>query len=207
MNGRSLPVVRFSSTAKRRFRIAFSKSPRRRHFDVALRGRAVDRERHLVDARTYQPPDLLLAEGEAVRARVEIDVRKLVLDVLAHLHGALVQEGLAVVEEVDADQRRPGLVDHPLEDLEIEHPRLTRARDAGFRRAARLLARDVAGGGGLDVQPRRQLRNVQIPLRRGLVLLERQLERAVPAELRAAGVQVAAQVRGGRAGPDAVTVS
>src|SRR4029453_11222432 len=41
--------------------------------DVALGSRAVDRERHLVYPRANQPPHLLLAEGEAVGARVEID--------------------------------------------------------------------------------------------------------------------------------------
>jgi hypothetical protein len=32
------------------------------------------------------------------------------------------QERLAVIEEVDAAERRPGLVDHPGEQIEVEHP-------------------------------------------------------------------------------------
>ena len=45
---------------------------------------------------------------------------------------------------------------------------------------------------------------VDRPHRRRLVLLERQLQRAVAAELRAAGVQVRAQRRDGRPAPDLV---
>ena len=74
---------------------------------VALRRRAVDREGHLVDARVHEASRPLLGEGEAVGARVQVDVRELRLDVLAHLDGALVQERLAVVEEVDAPERGP----------------------------------------------------------------------------------------------------
>ena len=106
MNGTSRPARRFSSAAARRLRIALSKSPRCRYLHVALGGRAVDRERDLVDARVHQPSHLLLGERQAVGARVEIDVRELRLDVLAHLDRALVQERLAVVEEVDAAERR-----------------------------------------------------------------------------------------------------
>ena len=83
-------------------------------------------------------------------------MRKLRLDVLAHLDGALVEERLAVVEEVDAAERGARFVDHPLEELEVEHAGLTRTGDARLRCAARLLAGDVAGGGGLDIQPRGQ---------------------------------------------------
>ena len=68
---------------------------------VAVLRRAVDREGHLVDAGVHQPPRLLLGERQAVGAGVEVDVREVRLDVLAHLDGALVQERLAVVEEVD----------------------------------------------------------------------------------------------------------
>ena len=124
--------------------------------DVALLGRAVDRERHLVDAGVHEAPRLRLGERQAVGARVEVDVREMRLDVLAHLDGALVEERLAVVEEVDAAERRPDFVDHPLEEVEVQHAGLAGVRDAGFRRAARLRARDVAGRRALDEHPRRE---------------------------------------------------
>ena len=122
-----------------------------------LRG-AVDREGHLVDARVDQPPRFFLVEGQAVGAGVEVDVRELRLDVLAHLDGALVQERLAVVEEVDPAERRAGLVDHPREQVEVEHAGLAGPGDAGLGRAAGLETRDVAGGGALDVEPAGQRR-------------------------------------------------
>ena len=50
----------------------------------------------------------------------------------------------------------PGFVDDPREQVEVEHAGLARARDAGFGRAARLEARDVAGGRALDVEPLRE---------------------------------------------------
>ena len=163
--------------------------------DVAVLGRAVDREGHLVDARVDQPPRLGFGERQAVGARVEVDVRKMGLDVLAHLDGALVEERLAVVEEVDPAERRPDFVDHSLEDIEVQHAGLARLRDAGFRRAARLRARDVAGRRALDEHPRRERTRVERSNGGRLVLLQRPLERAVAAELRAPGVQVP---RGGR---------
>ena len=93
----------------------------------------------------------------------------------------------------------PGFVDDAREQIEVEHAGLARARDAGFRRAARLGARDVAGGRALDVHARRAAAPASSgALRRRLVLLERQLQRAVAAELRAAGVQVRAQRGDGR---------
>src|SRR5438093_5308840 len=101
----------------------------------------------------HEPARLYLGQGKAVRAGVEIDVREVRLDVLAHLDGALVKERLAVVEEIDAHERRTRLVYDPPEQIEVEHPGLPRARDAGFRSAARLLARDVARGRAFDVQP------------------------------------------------------
>jgi hypothetical protein len=117
-------------------------------------------------------------------------VREPLLDVLAHLHGALVQERFAVVEEVDPDQRGASLVDRPSEQIEVEHAGLAGAGDAGFRRAARLLAGDVARRGGLDIEPGGELQHVQVPYRGGLILLQRQLQGAVAAELRAAGIEV-----------------
>src|SRR5207247_11482568 len=99
-------------------------------FVRALR-RAVDRERHLVYPGMYQPPRLLVGERKPVRARVQVHLREMRLDVLAHLDGALVEERLAVVDEVDAHQRRAGLVDDPAEQVEIEHAGLTGPRDAG----------------------------------------------------------------------------
>ena len=112
------------------------------------------------------------------------------LDVLAHLNGALVQERLAVVEEVDSAERRPGLVDRLREQVPVEHAGLPRPGDAGLGRAARLEARDVTGGGALDVQAVRERPDVHLALRDGLVRRERQLQRAVAAERRAAGVQI-----------------
>jgi hypothetical protein len=143
-----------------------------------------------------EAPRLLLGERQAVGARVEVDVREPRLDVLAHLDGPLVQEGLAVVEEVHAAQRRARLVDDAREQVEIEHPGLTRPRDPGLGRAAGLVARDVAGGRALDVEPAGQRAHVQIARRRRLVLLQRQLQRAVAAELRSAVDDVAPQRRG-----------
>ncbi len=93
----------------------------------------------------------------------------LLLDVRAHLDGALVQEGLAVVEEVDAPERGPGLVDDAREEIEVEHARLARSRDAGLRRAARLEAGDVAGRGALDIEAAGNRRHVERALRRRLV--------------------------------------
>ena len=131
--------------------------------DVAgLRG-AVDGKGHLVDAGVDQAPGLLLGERKAVGARIDVDVRKAGLDVLAHLHGALVQERLAVVEEVDPLERGAGLVDGAAEQLEIEHAGLARARDAGLRRAHGLVARDVTGGRALDVHLRGQRPGVHRP--------------------------------------------
>jgi hypothetical protein len=63
-----------------------------------------------------------------------------------------VQEGLAVVEELDALEGRPCLVHDAAEQLEVEHAGLPRAGDAGFRRAAGLRARDVARGRAVDAQ-------------------------------------------------------
>ena len=84
-----------------KFLSATSSRPRWRYFAVALLARPIDREGHFVDAGPCEPPRLLLGKREAVRARVEVDVRIPALDVLAHLDRALVQEGFAVVEEVD----------------------------------------------------------------------------------------------------------
>ena len=164
---------------------------------VRLLRRAVDRERHLVDARVHEAPRRLLLERQAVGAGVEVDVRELRLHVLAHLDGPLVQERLAVIEEVDAPERRPRFVDHPREEIDVEHAGLARARDAGLRRAAGLEARDVARGRALDVEARGLRRHVETALRRRLALRQRQLQRAVAAERRPAAVQVLAQ-RGNR---------
>jgi hypothetical protein len=59
-----------------------------------------------------------------------------------------------------------------------------------------------ACGGALDVQPRGQLTDVEPALRRRLVFLQRQLQRAVAAELRSAADDFLAQLRRSRAGPD-----
>src|SRR6266487_5033062 len=168
---------------------------------VALGRGAVDREGHLVDPRVDEPPDLFLREGEAVRARVEIDVRKARLDVLAHLDGALVQESFAVVEEIDPAERRPRLVHAPAEQLEVEHAGVPRAGDAGLRRAAGLRAGDVTGRGALDVQPRRKLLDVQIACGWRILFAEGEFQRAIAAEFRTAGIEVAAKVRRARSGP------
>ena len=101
----------------------------------------------------HQTARLCFVEGEPVRARIDIDVRKARLDVLAHLDGALVQKRLAVVEEVDPLQRGAGFVDDAPEQLEVEHAGLARPRDAGFGGAHRLGAGDVAGRRALDIHP------------------------------------------------------
>src|SRR5215208_2082273 len=105
------------------------------------------------------------------------------------------QERLAVVEEVDAAERRAGFVDHFLEQIEVEHARLARARDAGFRSADGLVAGNIAGGGALNIETRGNWRDVEIALRRLFVRLQRQLERAIAAEARAALVQISTQLR------------
>ena len=68
------------------------------------------------------------------------------------------EERLAVVEEIDAHERRAGLVDDAAEEIEVEHAGLAGAGDAGLGRAAGLGARDVAGRRALDVEPRGQRR-------------------------------------------------
>src|SRR5262249_33619219 len=97
---------------------------------------------------------LLFREGESVGARIEIHVREVRLDVCAHLDGALVEERLAVVEEIDPDERRPRLVDDLAEHVEVQHAGLPRPRDAGLWRAAGLIAGDVARGRALYIEPR-----------------------------------------------------
>ena len=200
--GTSRPLRAFSSAIARRLAIAHVELAALPIARVGILRRAVDRERDLVDARMHQAPRLLFVQREPVRARVEVDVRKLRLDVLAHLDRALVEERFAVVEEVDAYQRRSGFVDDAREHVPVEHAGLTRARDAGFRGAARLEARDVAGRRALDVQPAGQRRNIEIAHGRRLVWRQRQLQRAVAAERRAPGIEVFAQLARDRPTPD-----
>ncbi len=166
-----------------------------------LRG-AIHREGHFVDARPRQSSRRFLVEGAAIGGGVQVDVRVLALHQLAHLDGPLVQERLAVVEEVDAFQGRADFGQHALEELDVEHAGLPRLGDPGLGSAARIEAGHVACGGALDIHPRRQWRHRERSLRRGLVGLERQLERAVAAEARPAAVQILAQLRGCGAGPD-----
>ena len=54
--------------------------------------------------------DLAVREREPIGARVQVDVLEARLDVLAHLHRALVEKCLAVIEKVDSDERWAGLV-------------------------------------------------------------------------------------------------
>ena len=105
--------------------------------DVRLRRRAVDRERHLVDARVHEAPRLGFGQRQAVGAGVEVDVRKARLDVLAHLDRALVQKRFAVVEEVDPHQGRPRFVHDATEQVEVEHSGLSRPGDARSRGRSR----------------------------------------------------------------------
>src|SRR5690606_28397161 len=77
-----------------------------------------------------------------------------------------------------------------------------RLRDAGRGRAAGVEAREVAGGRALDIQAARQGRDVERALRHGRRLVERQLERAVAAEVRTAGVDLATEAAGCLAAPD-----
>ena len=107
-----------------------------------------------------------------------------------HLHRALVQERFAVVEEVDASERRPDLVDHLREDAEVEHAGLTRPGDAGFRRAARLVARDVAGRGAFDEHAPGVTPRVERAHGRFDILRERPFQRAVAAEGGTGAVEV-----------------
>ena len=134
---------------------------------VAVRRRAVDRERHLVDARVHEPARLRLGERQAVGAGVEIDVREVRLDVLAHLDRALVQERLAVVEEVDADERRRRLRRSTRRKRSKSSMPAWRVRVMPVSGAQHACgAGDVAGGGALDVHPRRQRAGVDRPHRR-----------------------------------------
>ena len=100
---------RFSSAIARRLREGDVEFPPLPVLLVARLRRAVDGEGDLVDAGVHEAAGLLLAKRQAVGARVEIDVREVRLDVLAHLDRALVQERFAVVEEVDASERRARL--------------------------------------------------------------------------------------------------
>ncbi len=140
-----------------------------------------------------QPPGRRVVERQAVRARVEVDVREAGFDVLAHLDGALVQKRLAVIEKVDSDQRRPGFVHHPREQVEIQHAGLARFRDARLGRAASLRARDVARGRALDIHAAGELPHLQRSNDRRLFACQRQLERTVAAEPGPAGVEVCSQ--------------
>ena len=163
-------------------------------FHVAFRRRAIDRKRHLIDARVHQPARLLFGQRQAVGAGVQVNSRKPRLDVFAHLDRALVQERLAVVEKVDSHERGADLVDDAAKKVEVQHSGLARSRDAGFRRAARLVARDVAGRGALDEHPRRERPRVERADDRLLIFLERQLQRAVAAEFRSAAVELIPQL-------------
>src|SRR5687768_13216317 len=116
-------------------------------------------------------------------------MRETGFDVLAHLDGPLVQERFPVVEEVDADEPGTGFVHDIPEELEVEHPRVARLGNAGLRGAARLRTRNVAGRGALDVETGRQPADIQGSYRR-LLTPQGQLERAVTAELRTAGVEI-----------------
>jgi hypothetical protein len=100
----------------------------------------------------HEPAYALFGECQAVGAGVEVNVREPRLDVLAHLDRSLVQERFAVIEEVHARERRSGLVDDSSEEVEIEHPGVTRSSDAGLRGAAGLVAGDVARRRALYVQ-------------------------------------------------------
>ena len=173
-------------------------------FHVAFRRRAIDRKRHLIDARVHQPARLLFGQRQAVGAGVQVNSRKPRLDVFAHLDRALVQERLAVVEKVDSHERGADLVDDAAKKVEVQHSGLARSRDAGFRRAARLVAGNVAGGGALDVQARRHRAGIGRPHDRRVVFFERQLQRTIAAEPRAAGVEIQAKPGDRLTGPHVV---
>ena len=162
--GTSRPARAFSSAMARSVaRWPRRSRPRRRYCDVGVLRRAVDGERHLVDAASGPAGAPGSVKREAVRARVEVDVREVRLDVLAHLHGALVQEGLAVVEEVDADQRRPASSITRLNRSKSSMPacRVRVMPVSGAQQAS--VAGDVAGGGALDVEARGEAAGVERP--------------------------------------------
>src|SRR4051794_28469669 len=129
-------------------------------------------------------------------------MRELRLDVLAHLDRALVEKCFTVIEEIDSVQGRPDFVDNAPEQIEVEHAALPGTGDAGFRRAAGLGAGNIAGGRALDEHPARHRLNVERADWRRLVLLQRQLEGAIAAELRSAAVEILAQPADERSGPD-----
>ena len=143
----------------------------------------------------HEPARLRVGQRKTVRARIEVDLREARLDVLTHLHRALVQERFAVVEEINSHERRAHFIDDAAEQVEIEHACLPRACDAGLGRAARLIARDVARGRAFDVHARGQRARVDRAHDRSLVSLQRQLQRAIAAEPRAACIQIGAQLR------------
>ena len=150
----------------------------------------------------HEPARLLFRKRAAVRARVDVDVGKARLDVLAHLDRALVQKCFAVIEEVDAVQRRPDLVDDLLEQLEVEHAGLTGARNARLRRADRLVARHVARRRAFDEHPARMAADFKRSLGGRFTGLERTLQRAVATEVRPGMVHRVAQRRHLLAAPD-----
>src|SRR5262245_54692322 len=109
-------------------------------------------------------------------------MRKIRLDVLAHLNRTLMEESFAVIEKIDATERRTGFVNDAPKQIEIEHARLTRAGDAGFRGAAGIRTRNIAGRRALDEHPVRNRPRVERSDPWRLFLLQRQLERTVGAE-------------------------
>src|SRR6516165_2650247 len=117
-------------------------------------------------------------------------MRKPRLDVLAHLDGLFVQERLAVIEEIDPAERGSDLVYDAAEEIEVEHPRLTRPGDPGLGRAAGLRARNVAGRCAFDVHAVGIGSSIKRANDRRLIFTERPLQRAVAAEFRSAGVEV-----------------
>ena len=77
MNGTSRPCLRFSSAIGAQVGNRLVEIAALAVLHVGLLRRAVDRERHLVDAGMDEAPGPVLGERQAVRARVEIDVREL----------------------------------------------------------------------------------------------------------------------------------
>ena len=149
-----------------------------------------------------EPSCLRLGEREPVGARVQVDVREAGLDVLAHFDGTLVQKRFSVVEEVDAGERRARLVDDAFEEIEIEHAGLPRPGDVGFRCAARLGARDVAGRRALDEHPAGKPSGLQRPHGRRGVLAERPFQRAIATERRPSVIEIRTEACDGLTLPD-----
>ena len=112
------------------------------------------------------------------------------------------EERLSVVEEIDAGERGPRLVDHFRKQVEIEHSGFARPGDSRLGCATGIEAGQIARGGAFDEKPARQWSQVERPNRRRGVVEQRDLQRALAAEVGASCVEIASQIVDRRVVPD-----